>query len=53
MQNQDVELITRLVMEAIQQQTPSKQGFAVPVYPQDMYICPRQIWRCCSVKAIS
>ena len=31
MQNQDVELITRLVMEAIQQQTPSKQGFAVPV----------------------
>ena len=31
MQNQDVELITRLVMEAIQQQAPSKQGFAVPV----------------------
>ena len=31
MQNQDVELITRLVMEAIQQQTHSKQGFAVPV----------------------
>ena len=31
MQNQDIELITRLVMEAIQEQAPSEQGFAVPV----------------------
>lgn len=31
MQSQDIELITRMVMEAMEQSAPSKQGFAVPV----------------------
>ena len=31
MQSQDIELITRMVMEAMEQSAPSRQGFAVPV----------------------
>lgn len=41
-----IELITRMVMEAMEKKENAGNGYMVPVaYPPDIYILPRSMWK--------